>query len=52
MHEKDRSLIQSCQDFFGGIGTISKPNSTSTVEFRVNTLKNLVEVIIPLAFGA
>ena len=49
MHEKDRSLIQTCQDFFCGIGTISKPNSTSTVEFRVNTLKNIVDVIIPLS---
>ena len=38
MHEKDRSLIQTCQDFFCGIGTIFKPNSTSTVEFIVNTL--------------
>ena len=30
-----------------GIGNISKPNSNSTVEFRVNTLKDLVYVIIP-----
>jgi hypothetical protein len=27
MHEKDRALIQSIQDFFGGIGYISKTNN-------------------------
>lgn len=33
--------------FFGGIGYVSKHNKTSTVEFRVNTLKDLVNVILP-----
>jgi NADH:ubiquinone oxidoreductase subunit K len=47
MHEKDRDLIQSIQEFFGGIGSVSKPNKASTVEFRVSTLKDLVNVIIP-----
>ena len=47
MHEKDRALIQSIQEFFGGIGYISKPNNTSTVEFRVTNIKNIVDVIIP-----
>lgn len=47
MHEKDRALIQSIQDFFGGIGYISKPNNISTVEFRVSTLKEIINVIIP-----
>ena len=47
MHEKDRALIQSIQDFFGGIGYVSKPNNTSTVEFRVTTIKEIVNVIIP-----
>lgn len=47
MHEKDRVLIQSIQEFFGGIGYLSKVNNTSTVEFRVSTLKDLVEVILP-----
>ena len=47
MHEKDRNLLLSIQEFFGGIGNISKPNSASTVEFRVNILKELVNVIIP-----
>jgi hypothetical protein len=47
MHEKDRVLIKSIQDFFGGIGYVSKPNKNSTVEFRVSTLKDLVDVILP-----
>jgi hypothetical protein len=47
MHEKDRVLIQSIQEFFGGIGYISKINNTSSVEFRVSTLKDLVDVILP-----
>lgn len=47
MHEKDRALIQSIQDFFGGIGYISKPNNRSTVEFRVSTLKDINNIIIP-----
>jgi hypothetical protein len=46
MHEKDRALIQSIQEFFGGIGYVSKPNNSSTVEFRVSTLKDLVYVIL------
>lgn len=47
MREKDRALIQSIQDFFGGIGYISKPNNRSTVEFRVSTLKDINNIIIP-----
>ena len=47
MHEKDRALIKSIQDFFGGIGYISKPNNNSMVEFRVSTLKDIINVILP-----
>lgn len=47
MHEKDRALIQAIQNYFGGIGYVSKPNKASTVEFRVSTLKDLVNVILP-----
>ena len=47
MHEKDKVLIKSIQDFFGGIGYLSKPNKNSTVEFRVSTLKDLMYVILP-----
>ena len=47
MHERDRLLILAIQDFFGGIGYVSKPNNSSTVEFRVSTLKDIANVIIP-----
>lgn len=47
MHERDRSLILAIQDFFGGIGYVSKPNNSSTVEFRISTLKDIANVIIP-----
>jgi hypothetical protein len=47
MHEKDRPLIMAIQNYFGGIGYVSKPNKASTVEFRVSTLKDLVYIIIP-----
>ena len=43
---KDRALIQSIQDF-GGKGYVSKPNKNLAVEFRVSTLKDLVDVILP-----
>jgi len=46
MQEKDRCLIQSIKEFFGDIGSISKLNHTSSVEFRVSALKHLVNVII------
>ena len=47
MHEKDRPLILAIQNYFGGIGYISKPNKALTVEFRVSTLKDIVNVILP-----
>jgi len=47
MHERDRPLILAIQKFFGGIGAVSKPNNSSTVEFRISTLKDIVNVIIP-----
>jgi hypothetical protein len=47
MQEKDRVLIQSIQEFFGAIGYVSKLNNSSAVEFRVSTLKDLVDVILP-----
>lgn len=47
MHEKDRDLIQSIQDFFGGIGYVSKPNKRAMVEFRVSTLNDIINIIIP-----
>lgn len=31
MHENYRDLIKSVQEFLGGIGNLSEPNSRSTV---------------------
>ncbi len=47
MHEKDRFLIINIQEYFGGIGHVSKPNNNSTVEFRVTTINDITNVIIP-----
>ncbi|GAA5121482.1 hypothetical protein GCM10023339_38420 [Alloalcanivorax gelatiniphagus] len=51
MHEKDRALIQSTLDFFGGIGyitgNVSKPNNRAMVDFRVSTLNDIIKIIIP-----
>lgn len=47
MHEKDRGLIIKIQGFFVGIGYVSKPNKNLTVEFRVSTLNDITNVIIP-----
>ena len=47
MHEKDRALVQSIQDFFGGIGYVSKSNNSSMVEFRVNNIKDIINNILP-----
>ncbi len=47
MHELDRSLMGKIQEFFGGIGYISKPNNNLAVEFRVSTLNEIANVIIP-----
>lgn len=47
MHERDRVLVQSISNYFKGIGYVTKPNNLSTVEFRVSTLKDIVDVIIP-----
>ena len=46
MHVIDTNLIQSIQDFFGGIGYVSNSTSTS-VEFRVSSIKSLVDIIFP-----
>lgn len=47
MHEKDRSLVLKIQEYFEGIGLVSKPNNNSTVEFRVHSIKDITNVIIP-----
>ena len=48
MHEIDRTLMEKIQEFFGGIGYIStKANNNLAVEFRVSTLNDISNVIIP-----
>lgn len=47
MHERDRDLITQIQKYFGGIGYISNPNKNTTVEFRVSTINDLINVILP-----
>lgn len=47
MHEKDRDLILKIYNYFGKIGYISKPNKNLIVEFRVSTLNDIINVIIP-----
>ena len=47
MHKKDRSLVLKIQEYFGGIGLVSKPNNNYTVEFRVHSSKDITNVIIP-----
>ena len=51
--EIDRTLMEKIQEFFGGIGYISpRANNNLAVEFRVSTLNDIANVIIPPAFGA
>ena len=47
MHERDRDLMMKIQEFFGGIGYVSNPNKNTAVEFRVSTINDLTNVIIP-----
>jgi hypothetical protein len=39
--------VNNITELFKNTPTVSKPNSTSAVEFRVSTLKDLVDVILP-----
>lgn len=47
MHERDRDLMIKIKEFFGGIGYVSNPNKNTTVEFRVSTISDIANVIIP-----
>lgn len=47
LHDKDRALLLLIQNYFGGIGYISKINDKSTVEFRVSDITSLNNIIIP-----
>jgi NADH:ubiquinone oxidoreductase subunit K len=46
LHEKDRALLILIQNYFQGIGYISKINSKSTVEFRVSDITSLKNIIL------
>lgn len=39
--------VNNITEWFKNTQTVSKLNNTSTVEFRVSTLKDLVYVILP-----
>ena len=39
--------MEKIQEFFGGIGYISPANNNLAVEFRVSTLNDIANVIIP-----
>jgi hypothetical protein len=47
MYEKDRDLVLKIHIYLGGIGYVSKPNKNLTVEFRVSTINEITNVIIP-----
>lgn len=47
LHEKDRALLLLIQNYFQGIGYISKINNKSTVEFRVSDITSLKNIILP-----
>ncbi len=51
LHKKDTEILELIKSYFGGVGTISSQNKNS-VQYRVGSLKDLNEKIIPLAFGA
>ena len=46
IHKKDEELLRRIQAFFGGIGVIS-PQNKESVQYRVGSLKDLNDKIIP-----
>ena len=44
-------LLLQLQQFFGGVGTISKSNTYNRVIYSVSSIKDLTNNIIPLPFG-
>jgi hypothetical protein len=47
LHKRDLSLLLKVQEFFGGIGAITKSKTTNSVSYSVETKKDLLNVIIP-----
>ncbi len=46
LHKKDIQILELIKSYFGGIGTIS-PQNKESVQYRVGSLKDLNEKIIP-----
>lgn len=47
LHKRDLSFLLKVQEFFGGIGAITKSKTTNSVSYSVETTKDLLNVIIP-----
>ena len=47
LHSRDLSLLLELQEYFGGIGSISKNKNRKEVIYSVNGLKDLTTVLIP-----
>ena len=46
MHKKDIVLLKQVQDYFGGVGNITKQGKDS-LQYRVSSLEDITKVIIP-----
>ena len=46
LHKKDTAILELIKSYFGGIGTIS-PQSKDSVQYRVGSLKEISDIIIP-----
>jgi len=47
LHQRDLALLKQLQVFFGGIGTITFDKATNSYSFRVTSLSDLKNIIIP-----
>ena len=47
LHSRDLNLLMQLQEFFGGIGSLSKSKNRNSVSFGVSKLSDLINVIIP-----
>ena len=47
LHYKDLSLLNLIQTYFVGIGTIIGLENKDSAEFRVSSLKQITEIILP-----
>ena len=46
LHSKDISLLESIKDYFG-VGIVNLENNTKSASYKVLSLTNLINVIIP-----